>query len=777
MSITGAIQPTYPSFAAAASAAASTSGSRPIPKPIAADLSSFSLPLSTSTAKMPIDPQALKQDFDAGVDKMRFANNAPTAGGDIVPGSGPASLQSSPSQAMLMNGGGRTGGMPGSMVTKDGMSGGALNTNDPSNYGAGGFGGAATSFVAGPNAAEMQQQQLGAFGPASPFFGAAILPPSQVGSFGGSPALSSNGFSSPFLGQPGQATFEGHAAPQQQNQNPRSVAQSTSPYATFGSPAHANGPTPNNGQPGFNNTGMNGYGSPSMMGMVSPMMGMTSPQLGAPFANQGGFNSAQPTSFGMMPTASNLASMNHTNLNPTPTGRTVYVGNLPSDASVDELLSLIRFGPIEAVKIIPEKSCAFISFLDQLTAAAFHSDAVLRKLRLHENDLRIGWGKPTVVPPIVAHAVQQSGATRNVYLGNLDESTTEESLRDDLSRFGPIDQVKIVRDKNIAFVHFLSIGTAIKVIQALIAEPEYAGKRVSFGKDRTAYVPRSQQQQAQHNLAAAAMGQMAANYGMYGAFGPLHFPEGVGSQTFGNDPNGVPGNRTIYLGNIHPDSTTEEICNTIRGGILQQVRYIPDKHICFITFVEPQCALAFYQHASYQGLALHNRRLKIGWGKNSGTTPPGIAMVVQSGGSRNVYVGNIEDFERFSEERLRKDFGEYGDIELVNFLREKQCCFVNFTNIANAIKAIEGIKANPEYAGLKISFGKDRCGGLPRSYPSTQSRVRHHHHHHYHTQQAPLPGVGSPSLGAGHDAFDTSSMPHSSGLMLEDGASQSVAVA
>ena len=33
----------------------------------------------------------------------------------------------------------------------------------------------------------------------------------------------------------------------------------------------------------------------------------------------------------------------------------------------------------------------------------------------------------------------------------------------DLSRFGLIDQVKIVRDKNIGFVHFLSISVATKV--------------------------------------------------------------------------------------------------------------------------------------------------------------------------------------------------------------------------------------------------------------------------------------------------------------------------
>lgn len=51
-------------------------------------------------------------------------------------------------------------------------------------------------------------------------------------------------------------------------------------------------------------------------------------------------------------------------------------------------------------------------------------------------------------------------------------------------------------------------------------------------------------------------------------------------------------------------------------------------------------------------------------------------------------VGNIEDFETYDEDKLRKDFGEYGEIELINFLKEKQCCFVNFTNITNAVRPL-----------------------------------------------------------------------------------------
>ena len=81
--------------------------------------------------------------------------------------------------------------------------------------------------------------------------------------------------------------------------------------------------------------------------------------------------------------------------------------------------------------------------------------------------------------------------------------------------------------------------------------------------------------------------------------------------------------------------------------------------------------MTFYQVASFQVLTLNNRRLKVGWGKNSSPLPPALALSIHSGATRNVYIGNIKAFETFGEERLKRDFGEFGDIELVNFLKEK----------------------------------------------------------------------------------------------------------
>lgn len=420
------------------------------------------------------------------------------------------------------------------------------------------------------------------------------------------------------------------------------------------------------------------------------------------------------------------------------TSRTVYLGNIPPDTSAEEILGHVRSGQIESVRLLPDKNCAFISFLDGSSATHFHSDAILKKLAIKGQDIKIGWGKPSSVPTSVALAVQQNGASRNVYLGNLPEETSEEELREDLGKFGPIDTVKIVREKAIGFVHFLSIGNAIKAVTQLPQDPNWqAPRRVYYGKDRCAYVSKTQQQNAAQYLGIAPGYAHVLNGAdrdlITSALAQQSVAAAAVAQTAGGANN--VGNRTVYLGNIHPETSIEEICNVVRGGLLHHIRYIPDKHICFVTFIDPTSAASFYALSNLQGLMIHNRRLKIGWGKHSGALPPAIALAVSGGASRNVYVGNLD--ETWTEERLRQDFQEYGEIELINTLREKSCAFVNFTNIANAIKAIEAVRGKDEYKRFKVNFGKDRCGNPPRQMNNQQQQQQQ--------QQGQDNGVQSPS--------------------------------
>ncbi|CAO3607450.1 unnamed protein product [Mucor hiemalis] len=411
--------------------------------------------------------------------------------------------------------------------------------------------------------------------------------------------------------------------------------------------------------------------------------------------------------------------------------RTVYLGNVPSNISVSDVMDQVKIGPIQAVRPLPEKNGLFITFIDSTSATQFFHEATINRFQVLGHELKIGWGKPSNLTSSISNALQ-NGASRNVYLNQLDDTTTEQQLKEDLSRFGHIEHIKIIPDKKIAFVHFLCISNAVKCVNTLNTESQWQSKRIAFGKDRC---QQQQQQQQKLYILPSPLHQQKYFDPSFNALPIMytsnHNPTVVPSTIYNNQHQyGGFANRTIYLGNIHPDTTAEDICNVIRGGILSQIRFIPDKHIAFITFVDPILAEGFFN--STECLVIKSRRLKIGWGKAS-TLPLVVLNAVQNGGSRNVYIGNIDD--TITEEKLKYDFSEYGDIELVNTLKEKSCAFVNFTSIAGAVRAIEGIRSKEEYKKFRINYGKDRCGNPPRFNNNNKVNNTNNNTNNNHQQQ------------------------------------------
>lgn len=408
---------------------------------------------------------------------------------------------------------------------------------------------------------------------------------------------------------------------------------------------------------------------------------------------------------------------------PSVPSRTVYLGNLPNDVEPNELLDYVRSGILENVKILPAKNCAFISFIDLQSALLFHSDCILKKLSIKGNDIRVGWGKNTPILPAIKEAIQKDGATRNVYLGNLHnpatgEMITEDELRADLSNYGVIDCIKIIHEKGIAFIHFLSILSAVRCVSNLPLEQKYLDKKCFYGKDRCAFITKTQQHNAAQYLGLAPGMEHVVTAADREFISSALVQQSAAAAQIATQAGGANnlGNRTVYLGNLHQESSVEEICNVVRGGLLQSIRFLKERHVCFITFIDPIAAAQFFAMCQLHGLTIHNRRIKVGWGKHSGPLSNALSLAVSNGASRNIYIGNINDFEYFNTEKLREDFSTFGEIEQINYLEAKNCAFINFVNIANAIKAIDGIKSFKDYKTLKINFGKDRCGNLPRQF-------------------------------------------------------------
>ncbi len=146
---------------------------------------------------------------------------------------------------------------------------------------------------------------------------------------------------------------------------------------------------------------------------------------------------------------------------------------------------------------------------------------------------------------------------------------------------------------------------------------------------------------------------------------------------------------------------------------MQNIKYKPDRNIAFVTFLEHSAAVNFYQRNDL--MLIHNKKIKMGWGKAT-PIPPAVMHLVQSvGATRNVYLGSI-DASLLSEERLKTDFSPFGEIELINLVSDKNIGFINFTDILAAIRAVENMKSHPEYSKYKINYGKDRCAGPIKLY-------------------------------------------------------------
>ncbi|KAI0244396.1 hypothetical protein L0F63_003256 [Massospora cicadina] len=385
-----------------------------------------------------------------------------------------------------------------------------------------------------------------------------------------------------------------------------------------------------------------------------------------------------------------------------PANRTIYLGGVPEGITYEELLSNVRGGMIETCRILPDKTCAFISFVDAYGAGLFHyyHNAGGQPLTLREQKITVGWGKMYPLSNTVAGHVSR-GATRCVFLGGIDDSYTPQWLIEELGKFGEIDSVKVLYEKKIAFVHFTSITNAVKCVDNLSSSPAWDDKKLSYGKDR---------------CDKPINGQKSDNT----------IPGQVGPYEGGYDSHA--NLRQVYLGGIAPDTTASDICNVVRGGILLSVRVVPDKTCAFVTFAGLREAADFLNYCNTTGIYIKSRRVKANWGK---PVPLSHALdsAIRKGASRNIFFPTLT--EGLTVERLRADFKDFGELEQVHILPEKNSAFVNFNCLADAIKAFEALNANPFYSALGMRYGKDRCANAVRFF---QPRAHH-----------PAPAVAAPA--------------------------------
>jgi len=203
----------------------------------------------------------------------------------------------------------------------------------------------------------------------------------------------------------------------------------------------------------------------------------------------------------------------------TPT-RSLWIGNLDSAVTSEQLIHVFAsYGAIESLRLLPEKECGFVNFVDQADAIRAKDD-VLNRLggnigMPNGQTVRIGFGKADSAPvapakgtptspgptsPGVApgktsgpnsglgpmDAQLQSTPTRALWIGSIPSTTTPATILSVFSPYGPIESARVLTHKNCGFINFERLDDAVRARKALngrdVLGSDVGAIRIGFAK-------------------------------------------------------------------------------------------------------------------------------------------------------------------------------------------------------------------------------------------------------------------------------------------------------
>ncbi|KAI8913477.1 armadillo-type protein, partial [Gorgonomyces haynaldii] len=157
--------------------------------------------------------------------------------------------------------------------------------------------------------------------------------------------------------------------------------------------------------------------------------------------------------------------------------------------------------------------------------------------------------------------------------------------------------------------------------------------------------------------------------------------------------------RSLWIGNIDSNLGQEELFNIFSPfGSIESIRMLPDKECAFINYAHVEDAIRARE--DMQGGRVGNCIIRIGYGK-SDTAHDTQGMQP----TKSLWIGNISPNMKPSD--LEAVFTPFGQVESARVLTHKNCGFVNFVHLEDAITARAELNGQ-EVSGniIKIGFAK-----------------------------------------------------------------------
>ncbi|KAJ2670305.1 hypothetical protein GGI25_005887 [Coemansia spiralis] len=160
--------------------------------------------------------------------------------------------------------------------------------------------------------------------------------------------------------------------------------------------------------------------------------------------------------------------------------------------------------------------------------------------------------------------------------------------------------------------------------------------------------------------------------------------------------------RSLWVGNVDPGLSSQDLIAIFgKYGRVESLRLLPDKECAFVNFLRVEDAIRAKEDM-HSGARIGNNTVRVGYGKGE-SYATGDAQAMQP--TRALWIGNIAPSS--TPESLSAVFQPYGTIESARVLNHKNCGFVNFVRLEDAVRAKQAMNGKSvEGSVVRIGYAK-----------------------------------------------------------------------
>ncbi|KAJ2039230.1 hypothetical protein H4S03_001827 [Coemansia sp. S3946] len=171
--------------------------------------------------------------------------------------------------------------------------------------------------------------------------------------------------------------------------------------------------------------------------------------------------------------------------------------------------------------------------------------------------------------------------------------------------------------------------------------------------------------------------------------------------SFGSGSDGVP-TRSLWVGNVDPAMSNQDLVAQFgKYGRVESLRLLPDKECAFVNFLRVEDAISAKEDM-HAGARIGNNTVRVGYGKGE-SYATGDAQAMQP--TRALWIGNIAPAA--NPDSLATIFQQFGTIESARVLNHKNCGFVNFIRLEDAVRAKQAMNGKSiDGSVVRIGYAK-----------------------------------------------------------------------